>query len=504
MKNLPIGISTFEKIINDNYLYVDKTSYILNLIESGYQYTFLSRPRRFGKSLFLSTLKATFQGEKELFKGLYIYDKYDFDPHPVIYINFTDGDFSKPNGLQNRILEILDFATKDLNITINHSDDTRYWFSSLIKETYNKTGKKVVVLIDEYDKPILDAINNSEIAQQNKEYLKVFYSVLKANDEYIRFCFMTGVSKFSKVSIFSGLNNLKDITLSPKFASICGYTHSELDDYFADYLCDVDKQKLAYWYDGYNFTGEKVYNPYDILLFFSEGNIYKNYWFETGTPTFLMNLIKQQQYFVPQLDKLKADESLLNSFDIENLNIETLLFQSGYLTIKKIIENYKGYTYELDFPNFEVRNSFNEYVFSAISNLKNIDYQINTRQALLECDMPTLKENLHLLFASIPYRQGKIHTYEGYYANIIFAHFKTLGLDVTCEERTNKGRIDLLVCTPDYICLVEFKVGTENALEQIKSKGYHEKYANEKVILLGINFDEDERNISKFEWEEVS
>ncbi len=502
MKKLPVGMSVFPELIEEDYVYVDKTAYVLKLLTEN-KYYFLSRPRRFGKSLFLSTLKSAFQGKKELFKGLYMYDKYDFESYPVIHINFTQGDFFKPEGINERVMEILqDFARK-FNLELNNGEDAQALFSTIIHKMVEASGKKVVILVDEYDKPILDVLENPDIAQKNRDFLKVFYSVLKANDEYIRFCFLTGVSKFSKVSIFSGLNNLLDISLDPQFAAVCGYTHKELDEQFTEYLEGVDREKLEYWYDGYNFYGENVYNPFDILLFFRQGKLYRNYWFETGTPTFLLKVILQQQYFLPRLNNLEADERLLNSFEIDNLNIETLLFQSGYLTIKEIKENFEGYTYVLDFPNFEVKNSFNKVLFTAMTNLENIDYQKATRKAFFDCDMEALRKNLHCLFASIPYRQKKIYTYEGYYANIIFVHFKTIGLEVNCEERSNKGRMDLLVHTPDYVCIMEFKVGKENALEQIKQKGYHEKYAGKKIILLGINFDETERNLSCFEWEEI-
>ncbi len=504
MKNLPVGISTFEKIRTANYLYVDKTPYALKLIERGSQYVFLSRPRRFGKSLFVSMLKSIFQAKKELFKGLYIYDKYDFPLHPVIYINFADGDFRHPKGLKTRVREILELKAQEADLNIPKTNDERQFFGSLIRELSKQTGKQVVVLIDEYDKPILDAINDLEVATQNKEYLKVLYSVLKANDEYIRFCFLTGVSKFSKVSVFSGLNNLEDITLDPLYDTVCGYTHAELEDSFAGYLQEVDKDKLAHWYNGYNFFKTPVYNPYDILLFFQKGNLYRSYWFETGTPTFLINLIKQQQYFAPRLDNLRVDEQLFNAFDIENLNIETLLFQTGYLTIKQVQENFEGISYILDFPNFEVRHTFNQVLFSSISQLDSGDISTKTRKAFLNLDMDLLRDNLYQLFAAIPYQNGKIHIYEGYYVNVIFTHLKTIGLDVRCEERTNKGRIDLVVQTPETIFLLEFKLGKENALQQIKSKGYHEKYADKHTVLLGINFDETERNITIFEWEEVN
>ncbi len=502
MKKLPIGISTFEEIRSENYLYIDKTEYAHKLVRES-KYYFLSRPRRFGKSLFVSMLKSLFQGKKELFKGLYIYDKYDFEAYPVISINFTDnmGDTAK---VQQSIKYNFQKCEEELGIVAENKDYLPSYFADLIRKAYEKTGKKVVVLVDEYDKPITDNVENPEIMRKNRDVLRNIYSIIKGSDEFIKFCFLTGVSKFVKVSIFSGLNNLDDITLDGQFDAICGYTHSELENSFSEYLQDVDIKQLSHWYNGYNFFGEKVYNPYNILLFFQKGKMYRNYWFESGTTSFLVSLIKQKQYFLPNLDNLLVDEMLLNSFEIENINIETLLFQSGYLTIKKIEESFDGYEYTLDFPNFEVRNAFNKLFFRELSDLRNVNYHKNTRKAFLLCDMELLKENLYRLFASIPYQNSKIQTYEGYYASIMFTHLKTIGLEVVCEDRTNKGRIDMLVKTPEYLYILEFKLGKENALQQIKDKAYHEKYSDQKIMMIGINFDKEERNITKFEWEEIS
>ncbi len=268
MQKLPIGIQTFLEIRNENYIYIDKTQEAYSLITK-YKYVFLSRPRRFGKSLFLDTLKEIFEGNKALFKGLYIYDKYDFDDFPVIRIDFTGGDFLNPQGLKLRIGRILPDIVKSyqLDLDLDCPDDVNNFLEQIIKELWKKTGKKVVVLIDEYDKPILDAISKPELAHQNREFLKVFYSVLKANDQYIRFGFLTGVSKFSKVSIFSGLNNIEDISLNHRYGNICGYTQQNIENEFSKYLQGVDLEKLKEWYNGYNFLKDKVYNPFDILLF---------------------------------------------------------------------------------------------------------------------------------------------------------------------------------------------------------------------------------------------
>lgn len=568
MKKLPIGISTFEEIIEKDYVYVDKTAFALQMLTSGKNY-FLSRPRRFGKSLFLSTLKSIFQGKKELFENLYIYDQYDWQQsYPVIHINFTDN-LGATAMLEERIFDNLRQNQRELGIVCENEKSLPSCFEELIQKAYAKYQQKVVVLIDEYDKPMTDRIEDFAAMQANREVLRNLYSVLKGNDAYLHFVFLTGVSKFAKVSIFSGLNNLKDITLDSEFAQVCGYSHSELEENFSEHLADVNRKELAHWYDGYNFDGERVYNPYDILLFFSGGKKYKNYWFETGTPTFLLKLIKERKYLVANLENVQLDDRLISSFDLNHIHIETLLFQTGYLTLKETKASYEGYEYVLDFPNFEVRQSFHRYLFVYLSLLNNLRYPNEARRAFLMGDMKLLQESLFLLFADIPYQTRNIHAYEGYYVNILYTHLKTLGLDVFCEERTNKGRIDMTVKvsasdvlvydleeinkereTPfvfgdkQKVYLLEFKVdgakenknkeqmqekdtslsreyeadpynkdvimkkmrtSTNEAMEQIKKRRYFEKYAsqNNDVVLIGIHFSEQERNIMSFAVEQI-
>jgi len=279
LKKLPIGISTLRTILEDNYLYVDKTDIAEQIIENG-QYYFLSRPRRFGKSLFLDTLRTIFDGDKELFKGLHIYDNgYKFVKHPIIRISFNDGMFKTKDEFNKTILQILKENQKNLDVECEETEQGSFCFKELIRKAYKKHNKKVVILVDEYDKPILDNIENQEIATIMREELKNFYSVIKGADEYLKFVFITGVSKFSKVSLFSGLNNIEDITLDRRYSTICGYTQNDVETVFEEHLKGQDFEKIKKWYNGYKFLGEGVYNPFDILLFIAKGFEYRNYGF---------------------------------------------------------------------------------------------------------------------------------------------------------------------------------------------------------------------------------
>jgi len=309
MQKLPIGIQTFSQIIEEKYLYIDKTEHAVNLINNN-KYVFLSRPRRFGKSLFLDTLKNIFEGNKELFKGLAIYDKYDWRrKHPVIKISFSGG-IRSLDTLSEELLSILKDNQEILGIKCLEKNNINNLFKELIIKYYAKYKHKVVILIDEYDKAILDNLENINVARLLRDAIRDFYTKIKDNDEYIQFAFLTGVSKFSKTSIFSGLNNLIDISLDKQYGDICGYTQKELETSFESYLEGVDLAKVKEWYNGYNFLGNKVYNPYDILLFISKGKIFDIYWFETGTPTFLIKLIKQNNYFIPNLENIEMDKKI--------------------------------------------------------------------------------------------------------------------------------------------------------------------------------------------------
>ena len=507
LKKLPIGIQTFEKIIDGDYLYIDKTDLALNLIES-YQYVFLSRPRRFGKSLFLDTLHNIFEGNKELFKDLYIYDKYDFEKHPVIKISWGGSNYKSYEQLYDKAKRVL--LQNQERLGVECKDDMSYsgCLEYLIQKTYKKYNKQVVILIDEYDKPILDSIDNITQANNHRDFLREFYSVFKENDAYIRFAFLTGITKFSKASIFSGLNNIEDISLSPEYATVCGYTQNDIDTTFDKYLVGIDKERVKTWYNGYNFLGDRVYNPFDILKFIKNGFMFENYWWESGSPYSLIELIKTRDYYLPSLQNLKTDKTLLNSFDIEKIQLESLLFQAGYLTIDKVIEKRNRVEYLLKVPNIEVQISLNELMIRYLTNKVDLDIEDNLHEALLKANLEEFKNTLISLFASIPYNnyvKNNISNFEGYYASVVYAYLASLGVEIIAEDVTNKGRIDITLLIKDKIYIIEFKVGNNDALTQIKNKNYHQKYLNQnkEIYLIGINFDEDEKNISGFGYERV-
>jgi hypothetical protein len=514
LKKLPIGIQTFSEIITKDYLYIDKTDIAYNLIDS-YKYAFLSRPRRFGKSLFLDTLQNIFEGNKELFKGLAIYDKWDFDiTYPVIKISW-DG---KNRSLEDLKLNTINFIKNNqerLGIECEAPKEHPTCFNELIRKTHQKYNQKVVILIDEYDKPILDMVDNIEQAKEHREFIKGLYSVIKGNDAYIEFAFLTGVSKFSKSSIFSGLNMLTDISLDEEYGNICGYTQNDIETTFLPYLQSVDLQRFKNFYNGYNFLKDDIYNPFDTLLFISKKFKYKNYWFETGSPTFLMKLIKDNNYFIPNLSNLTVDERLLDSFDIENIDLEVILYQSGYLTIDKMIEEEMGFAtqikYLLKIPNIEVKISLHNYILDSIlkqnSQLKQKS-QMSIYKALANAKLDVLKETLISLFASIPYNnytKNDMAHFEGFYATVIYTYFASLGIKIIGEDVTNHGRIDLTMFVEDKIYIVEFKMkdNKTDALTQIKEKNYAQKYISQKkeIYIVGMEFDEDEKNLSCFEYE---
>ncbi len=510
-KKLPIGIQTFEKIAQDNYCYVDKTHFVQQLLNEG-TYYFLSRPRRFGKSLFLSTLKAAFEGRRELFQGLFLYDNWDWSQsNPVVHISFGAGVARSVEELQETCDEILYDHSRAFGIEY-HKASRKGRFAELIQTLHEKTGRRVVVLVDEYDKPILDNIENTQMAIALREELKNFYSVIKDADPYIEFVFITGVSKFSKVSLFSGLNNLEDITLSPDCSSICGYTQDELEDVFSDWIDhDMDLTKIKTWYNGYNWLGQEVYNPFDILLYLKQGE-FRNFWFETATQTFLIRLLQEKKYYIPALHDLRVSEKILGSFDVDGLEIETLLFQTGYLTIRQV-QNMGGMRwFQLGYPNQEVRQSLTDYILSFLtdSTVAQENNKFNLYEALMAHNFDAIKQTLQAFFSSIPhdwYRKNQVANYEGYYASIVYCYFAALGLDVCVEDATSHGRIDMTVKLGAHIYIFEFKVvellAEDRALQQIKDKGYADKYRTDgaTIHLIGVEFSSKKRNVVNFEVE---
>ena len=508
MKKLPIGIQTFQNIITENYCYVDKTHYVSRLVSEG-KYYFLSRPRRFGKSLFLSTLKSAFSDQKELFQGLFLERNWDWNvTYPVVHISFGAGVVQNKKDLYNNFDYILNDHARKYGISYTY-EDPKNRFAQLIQTLYEMFKRHVVVLVDEYDKPILDNISDTQTAVAIREELKNIYSVIKDSDPYIKFVFITGVSKFSKVSLFSGLNNLNDITIESPYSAICGYTQKDLETVFADRLEGVDLDEVKKWYNGYNWLGEEVYNPFDILLYLRNKE-FRSYWFETGTPTFLIKLLEEKQYFIPDIENIKASERIIGSFDVDRLEIETLLFQTGYLTIKSVRKIINTNQFILGYPNSEVKQSLTDSIlyFLTSATVEKENNKFAIFEAISNNDFDLLKRTFHAFFASIPhewYRKNQISHYEGYYASIVYCYFASLGLDVKPEDPTNHGQIDLAIRFENRIYLLEFKVveltGAGSALKQIKEKKYHEKYAGRDVYLVGIEFSHEDRNIVNFEWE---
>ncbi|MBS3954305.1 MAG: ATP-binding protein [Methylomicrobium sp.] len=517
LKKLPIGINTLSSIRDNDMVYVDKTPLIWQMVQQTARF-FLSRPRRFGKSLLVDTLKELFEGNRALFEDLYIDDQWDWSKqYPVIKLDFASGVLQNRAQLDQHIYEILQTHLKRLDIQVS-AQSLNGQFAELISMAFEKYGQKVVVLVDEYDKPILDNIDYPERAAEVREGLKNIYSVLKGQDAHLQFVFMTGVTKFSKVSLFSGLNQLKDITLDENYATICGYTQTDLETTFAGHLAGVDWRQLKIWYNGYQFLGEAVYNPYDILLFISGNRRYRNYWFETGNPSFLIKLFQQKAYFLPDLEQLEVSEEILDSFDVERINPVTLLFQTGYLTIKKAYTDVMGeQAFVLVVPNYEVKMALNNQLIEGYC-------QIDTEKKALRTELFTLlhqgaidelKPMLQRLFASIPWRNftnNDLPDSEGYYASVLYAFFASLNAAIIPEDTTNHGQVDMTIMLGEFIYVMEIKLDKSQdyqsqtinpALQQVLNRGYAQKYlAMDKTVFgVGLVFDQAQRNLVQLDWE---
>ena len=509
-RRLPIGIQTFSEIIQEGHYYVDKSAYAVGLANEG-KYYFLSRPRRFGKSLFLDTLREMFEGNQALFKGLAAENTWDWSKkYPVIRISFGGGVLGSVADLGQSLHQQLTLLEQSFGLKPQFPDH-RSRFKELIIHVATRAGQRAVVLVDEYDKPILDRIESPAIATDIREVLKDFYSVLKDSDEHLKFVFLTGVSKFSKVSLFSGLNNLKDITLDPRYSAICGYTDADVDTVFAPELPGLDRELIRQWYNGYNWLGASVYNPFGLLLLFDTRQ-FKPHWFETGTPTFLIKLLQQRQQFTPDLTRIVASESLLATFDVDNIPVEALMFQAGYLTIKDIWQAPGQMELTLKYPNMEVQSALNNSLLQSLTGGLNVPGQHLSRlyKLLQAQDFAGLKTLFHAFYASIAndwYRKNELSGFEGYYASIFYSYFAALGLTIQLEDPTNQGRIDMTVLFNHQVFLFEFKVVELNpagqALQQIKDKGYADKFKarGEPIHLIGVEFSKATRNIVGFEVE---
>ena len=508
-RRLPIGIQTFREVREEGYYYVDKTQFIQQLIHGGKHY-FLSRPRRFGKSLLLDTIKELFEGSEELFRGLTIHDKWDWRvPRPVLRISFGAGQFGKPGELEARFNEMLTPIARAAGVALDAATAAGC-FAVLVEALAKRGEQRVVVLVDEYDKPILDALEVPELARANRDFLRGIYSVIKDCDAHIKFSLLTGVSKFSKVSLFSGLNNLTDITLDPVYSAICGYTDADLDAVFAPELPGLDRNEIRRWYNGYCWLGEeKVYNPFDILLLFRQRR-FRAHWFETGSPKFLIDTLLRRGVPTPDLDGMTGSEALLSAFDVDEMSVEALLFQTGYLTIVDEVDVGGRVRYRLGYPNQEVRQSLNERLLMALlpdAARRRAD-DAPLRELLAANDFAGLEAFLRALFAGIPYQwhvNNNIQQYEGYYASVVYSCFASHGLDLVPEESTSSGRADMVVRLGGSVYVFEFKsvaeTPTGKALAQIKEKGYGDKYRHlgQPIHLIGMEFSKAERNIAAFE-----
>ena len=508
-RRLPIGIQTFRLIREEGCYYVDKTAHIQRLVDAGRHY-FLSRPRRFGKSLLLDTIKELFEGSEELFRGLAVHDRWDWSvQHPVLRLDFGRGSFDEPGLAAKEALAQLDAIERRAGVEGRY-DTAPARFGHLIESLRERSGRRVVVLVDEYDKPTLDALEVPEVARANRSFLRGLYSVIKSSDAHVKFTFLTGVSKFSKVSIFSGLNNLTDITLDPAYSTICGYTEQDLDEVFAPELPGLDRGEVRRWYNGYSWLGEeKVYNPFDILLLFQQRK-FKAHWFETGSPKFLIDTLLRRGVPTPDLEGMVGTEALLSAFDIDEMSVEALLFQTGYLTIVDEEDRGGRVRYRLGYPNQEVRQSLNERLLVALlpdAARRRAD-DAPLRELLAANDFEGLEAFFRSLFAGVPHQwhvNNNIGSYEGYYASVVYSCFAAHGFDLIPEDSSSAGRADMVVRFDGGVYVFEFKsVGKESsgrALAQIKEKGYANKYRRlgRPVHLIGVEFSRDDRNIAAFE-----
>ena len=521
-RRLPLGIQTFGKIRHTNSYYVDKTAWIWRLAQEGTHY-FLSRPRRFGKSLLLDTMKELFEGNEPLFRGLAVHDRWVWSVrHPVVRLSFGSGTYREPGQVAASLSEQLAEIERANGIDSDYRTVAGR-FRSLLRQLHERTGRGVAVLIDEYDRPILDplfavppdeegAFGAKDVARANRDVLRGVYAVIKDADAHIRFSFLTGVSKFSKVSLFSGLNNLKDITLDRRYGAICGYTEADLDSVFAAELPGLDRARIREWYNGYNWRGEeRMYNPFAVLMLFDTRE-FGAHWFETGSPQFLIESLMRRRVASPRLDDMVSSASLLSAFEVDHIGTEALLFQTGYLTIRAESTLGNRVRYRLGYPNLEVRQSLNEHLLHLLAPdpVRLETNQVRLHELLETHDVAGLEGLFHAFFAGIPHQwftKNDIANYEGYYATVFYSYFTALGAQVAVEDSTSRGRLDLTVHYHGHIYLFEFKVieqsGSGAALAQLREKGYADKYhgRDQPIHLIGVEFSSRTRNIERFEVE---
>jgi hypothetical protein len=508
MKLLPVGIPTFPEIIKDNYIYVDKTKEIYNLINTGKIY-FLSRPRRFGKSLLLSTLESLFKKEKDLFKGLYIYDLWDWkQSYPVIYLDMSNVNSETEEKLKTTLKELINSIAIENNLVLENTEYNTVFYE-LIEKIHAKTNKNVVILVDEYDAPLVDNLMNESLLNDVKDVMNNFYKILKSKNKILKFVFLTGVSKFSDVSVFSGLNSPDDISLNKDFATICGYTQEELMEYFKEYINDLAiESNLSFdecledikeCYNGYTWDGEiSLYNPYSTLKLFRE-KTFSNYWFSTGTSTLLMKTMKSRSLNPDNIEGLFENQNLnrndLMDFKSINDDITALLFQTGYLTIKKIVKKRKSVSYFLDFPNMEVKASFYENLLSIFTNYsnKNVRYiNKHLKDSLVRCDEDSMRKYLQLMISKIS--NDRHIPKESFYQDLFLIWLHGAGFQIQEEVNTNIGIIDgvinlnniVIVCEVKFSIKKSFDKLITDAFSQIHKKKYYQNYIDKNVFLLAI------------------
>ena len=509
-KIYPIGIQNFEKIRKDGYFYIDKTALIYQLVKTG-SYYFLSRPRRFGKSLMLSTLEAYFQGKKELFEGLAMEKlEKDWIKHPILHLDLNIGKYDAPDSLDKILNEAL-LGWEALYGSREGESTLALRFKGVVDRACKLTGQRVVILVDEYDKPLLQAIGNEALQTEYRNTLKPFYGVLKTMDGSIKFGMLTGVTKFGKVSVFSDLNNLIDISMSERHVALCGITGQEIHDNFQDDLHELaDKQKMSYEkvckelkdrYDGYHFAEntEGIYNPFSLLNTFYMMK-FGSYWFETGTPTYLVELLKRNHYDLERMAHEETDADVLNSIYGDDQPIP-VIFQSGYLTIKGYDEEFG--LYHLGFPNREVEEGFIRFLMPFYTRYNKQEASFEIQQFVREIragEVDAFFRRLQSFFADTPYELVK--DLELHYQNVLFIVFKLVGFYVKAEYHTSEGRVDLVLQTDKFIYVMEFKLdGTaEEALQQIDEKHYAQPFLSDtrKLFKIGVNFGAKTRNIERW------
>ena len=509
-KLYPVGVQNFEKVILGGYEYVDKTALIYELFNTG-SYYFLSRPRRFGKSLLLSTLEAYAQGKKELFKGLALEKlERDWTVYPVLHMDLNTEKYDTKASLENK----LELTLKQWEGEYGYNPDeysvaTR--FEGVIRRACEQTGRRVVILIDEYDKPMLQAIGNEALQNEYRSTLKAFYGALKSMDGCIRFALLTGVTKFGKVSVFSDLNNLMDISMDDRYVEICGISEKEVHACFEEDIhalatatgltYEETCAELKANYDGYHFTENAVgmYNPFSLLNTFAKKK-FGSYWFETGTPTYLVELLKLHHYPIEDLEHIVTSQPVLDSIDTASTDPIPVIYQSGYLTIKGYNKMFENYT--LGFPNREVEQGFFKFLlpnYASVSVSKS-PYQIQCFvEEVMAGKVDDFFDRLKTMFADIPYELARDR--EVHYQNILYIIFKLMGFYVQVEYHTSRGRIDLVLQTQDYVYIMEFKLNgsADEALAQIREKGYAAPFAKDSrtVYRIGVNFSDELRNIQE-------